>query len=318
MVNQEWNLIPKEGMLKCNRGHALKLCPYPSCDGWIGRCSKTFRGRIKGKCNFRRSFRKGTFFDKSHLPIYKILVFVFMWTKRTGGLNDIIDEISIGLRAAVDWNNFCREVCIHSSFQTQIEIGGPGKIVEIYETKVGKRKFHRGHHVEGQWAFGGVERGSNNSFMFPVEDRTRDTLLPLIKKYIKPESIIISDCWRAYKTLSKEEYTHHQVNHSENFVDPQTGYHTNTMEGLWRHLKRSVPEYNPGQLYDPTKSLADSEFEKPRMDPSSSNVLLESGSTSEESQESKADTEISSEDEYPNKNSTAESEDEPPAKKLKI
>lgn len=27
-------------------------------------------------------------------------------------------------------------------------IGDPGKIVEIDETKVGKRKYHRGEHVE--------------------------------------------------------------------------------------------------------------------------------------------------------------------------
>lgn len=37
------------------------------------------------------------------------------------------------------------------------KLGGPGKTVQIDESKIGKRKYHRGHHVEGQWVFGGIE-----------------------------------------------------------------------------------------------------------------------------------------------------------------
>ena len=37
------------------------------------------------------------------------------------------------------------------------KIRGPGKTVQIDESKVGKRKYHRVHRVEGQWVFGGIE-----------------------------------------------------------------------------------------------------------------------------------------------------------------
>lgn len=98
-------------------------------------------------------------------------------------------------KTAVDFNSFCREVVIFGSFQSNLVVGGPGIIVEIDESKMGKRKYHRGHPVDGQWIFGGVERVSGKCFMVPVEDRTTETLLTLIRKHILPGSVIISDCW---------------------------------------------------------------------------------------------------------------------------
>jgi transposase-like protein len=122
-------------------------------------------------------------------------------------------------------------------------IGGTDKIVEIDESKFGKRKYHRGHRVEGQWVFGGMERGSGKVFMVPVEDRTKDTLLAIIKDYIKPGTTIYSDCWKSYDCLKDEGFVHCTVN-SINFVDPESGAHTNGIESSWRHAKRFMPHYS--------------------------------------------------------------------------
>lgn len=37
-------------------------------------------------------------------------------------------------------------------------IGGPNIIVEIDESKFGRHQYTRGHHVEGVWLLGLVER----------------------------------------------------------------------------------------------------------------------------------------------------------------
>jgi hypothetical protein len=67
----------------------------------------------------------------------------------------------------VDWSSVCREVVYIWMIERGEKIGGPGKIVEIDESKFGRRKYHVGHLVEGQWVFGGIERGSGKVFLVP-------------------------------------------------------------------------------------------------------------------------------------------------------
>ena len=50
------------------------------------------------------------------------------------------------------------------------KLAGPGVIVEIDLSIFGKRKYHRGHHVEGQLVFGGYEEGTGVTILVPVED----------------------------------------------------------------------------------------------------------------------------------------------------
>ena len=92
------------------------------------------------------------------------------------------------------------------------------------------------------WLFGGVERGNNgNCFLVPLEGQQRNatTLLPLIQQHIKPGTEIHSDSWAAYNGILalSEGYIHHKANHKENFVAPQTGAHTQTVENQWRLVK---------------------------------------------------------------------------------
>jgi transposase-like protein len=122
--------------------------------------------------------------------------------------------------------------------------GGPNKTVEIEESKFGRRKYHRGHPVKGQWVFDGVERESGKTFLVPVLDRTADTLKAVIDTWMEPALTVISDCWGVYRDLDAEGYTHRTVNHSNGFVDERTGAHMNTVESTWRHVKSFLSCYN--------------------------------------------------------------------------
>lgn len=80
--------------------------------------------------------------------------------------------------------------------------------------------------------------------MVAVPDRTADTLIGLIQEWIEPGTTVITDFWKGYDRLSKENYEHLRVNHSIHFKDPETGAHTNLIECTWRHFDHSLPGYN--------------------------------------------------------------------------
>ena len=86
------------------------------------------------------------------------------------------------------------------------------------------------------------ERVSKKKFVLPLIDgdhgRSAAILVPLIKRYIRPGSIIVSDGWAAYNSLKDEGYVHWVVNHSVEFVSTEDSrVHTQNIERLWRDLK---------------------------------------------------------------------------------
>ena len=193
------------------------------------------------KCNKKVSVRKGSWLEGSHLTLEQILKFTYMWVWRCDQ-EFIMRECRMGsCSTIVDWCSFAREVCATILEVESQPIGGVGKIVEIDESKFGKRKYHRGRRVDGVWVFGGIERESRRCFMVSVEDRTAATLIPIIKQYILPGTKVMSDCWKSYDRLEEEGYIHGTVNHSLEFVNSETGDHTQNIESTWRAVKRSLP-----------------------------------------------------------------------------
>lgn len=73
-----------------------------------------------------------------------------------------------------------------------------------------------------------------------VKKRNKETLVPIIKKHVKRQRLVASDELRAYACLSEEAYRHVRVDHNRNYVDPQTGLHTQNTETTWQTYKREV------------------------------------------------------------------------------
>ncbi|XP_039301676.1 uncharacterized protein LOC120356894 [Solenopsis invicta] len=194
------------------------------------RCQKRYTVKDKHKkrlskcCTFNKSGKAGSWFDRSNLDVVTVCKIVACFLMlRHPRQDDSQEETGVSKPVIVDWFNFCREVCVFWADKHSEKLGGPGRIVEIDETKLGRRKYNRGRLIKGQWIFGGYERDTKKIFVVPVEDRTTDTLLKCIKEWVLPGTTIVSDCWKSYDCLQHEGFQHLTVNHSYNFVDPQTG-----------------------------------------------------------------------------------------------
>lgn len=239
---QKYNLIPKE-----------INCPVCECKldkiHFKGEQQKVLFRCFKSTCRKDISALKNTWFENRNISIEKSLVLTYCFStkasydfaiRETSGPEYGFKETS--RETVSDTFSYCREVCSEILFKDgNTVVGGPGCIVEIDEAKFGKRKYNRGRVVEGQWVFGGICRETKDCFFVAVQDRTAETLLALIKQHIRPGSIIHSDCFASYNNIEAElGHQHYTVNHSENFVDPTTGCHTNTIESTWWSVKRSL------------------------------------------------------------------------------
>jgi hypothetical protein len=125
-------------------------------DGYKWLCHK----KIGKKDHYREaSIRKDSWFEKSIMSMEEVLKFTHWWSVNLPQ-HQIIQQLSLATNTAVDWDSFCREVCEVTIMRESCKIGGEGKVVQIDESLFGKRKYHRGHVVKGQWVFGGIESDS--------------------------------------------------------------------------------------------------------------------------------------------------------------
>lgn len=104
-----------------------------------------------------------------------------------------------------------------------------------------KAKYDGGRRAsKEQWVFGLSDTSAKPAitYMQTVDKRDADTLLPIIQSVVQPGTIIHSDQWRAYCRIQEKLHLEHAtVNHSVNFVDPETGVHTQTIESCWARTK---------------------------------------------------------------------------------
>lgn len=218
-----------------------------SCQQWmtIVKCStQKFKDgccwRCPGGAHFQ-SIRSDSLLARKQISFSKFLHLLWLYCTFSSVCQAAV-TLSMDLKKVRGFFKAIRQCMAADLLSGDVMIGGPGQIVEIDESKFGKRKFNCGRRVIGKWVLGGVERGSGECFLVECPNNKRDanTLCLLILQFVRPGTTIITDKWKGYLPLQHHGYTHYDVNHSRNFVDPLTGAHTNMIEGTWFHTKRHV------------------------------------------------------------------------------
>jgi len=88
-----------------------------------------------------------------------------------------------------------------------------------------------------------IHRGHPTNYrveICPDNKRDKDTLVTLIKKHVMRGTEIHTDCWKGYMNLEEHGYVHKTVNHSESFINHETGAYTQNIESSWRWMRREL------------------------------------------------------------------------------
>lgn len=128
--------------------------------------------------------------------------------------------------------------------QRDNKVGGLNVEVQLDETAIcnGRIISDPSNEMDGldgvQWIFGGVVKGRPSElFMKLVPNRRKETILRVMREFIKRNSIIVTDGYPSYPPAVHDfESVHIIVNHSEGFRN-NDGYTTNYIENVWSHFK---------------------------------------------------------------------------------
>ena len=106
----------------------------------------------------------------------------------------------------------------------------------------GMRKGKRGRGAADKVAVFGLLKRRGKVYTAIVPNAKTETLLPIIQKEVKPDSIVYTDTFKAYNALDVSDFHHMRINHSKLFADKQN--HINGIENFWNQAKRHLRRFN--------------------------------------------------------------------------
>lgn len=213
------------------------------CNGYNYKCKNT------GKYF---NVKTGTMYENTKLPLQKWFLVVWLITCHKKGISSTQLGRDIGVTQKTAWFLLQRiRACL--GVENYNELSG---IVEADESFYGgknknrhrnkKVKNSQGRSCKDKTPILGLVQRDGKLTAVVTKDTSPKSLQPVIKKFVKPETIFVSDDWKGYKGLGNE-YLHFTVKHSDKGYknDYSADVHTNNIEGAWKIMKNSLRDmYN--------------------------------------------------------------------------
>lgn len=232
----------KEFLVKQRWADGDVICPYCGHHHCYRRADSNFRCP---NCLKNFSVMVGTVFENTKISLVKWFIAMYLISSHKKGISSrqLARDLSVTQKTA--WY-ILHKVRILFSQDSNVELSNNVECDEAYIG--GQEKYkHASKKTEGTQGrslktktpvFGMAQREG-----MVVAKKTANvqgkTLSGIINQFVKAGSRIFTDEYIGYNTLVESEYTHSVVNHgAKQFVDGES--HTNTIEGFWSQLKRSI------------------------------------------------------------------------------
>ena len=176
----------------------------------------------------------GTIFHKSSTKLTNWFYAIFLFSQSKNGVSAMEIQRHLGVTYKCAWR-------MAKQIRQLMEDETPmfGGTVEADETYIGgKAKNKRGRGAENKTAVIGIVERQGSVVAKAVPNVKSSTIMPLIRSNVEIGANLMTDEYNIYNKAGKE-YNHQRINHStKEYV--RGDIHTNTIEGFWSQLKRSI------------------------------------------------------------------------------
>lgn len=235
------DIICKQAVAQSRWSDGDVVCPY--CGEHHCHFCKDSRYLCR-KCNHKFNVTVGTIFENSKVSLRKWFVAMYLISSHKKGIasHQLSRDIKVTQKSA--WFMLQKIRSLYA--QDTEELNGEIECDEAYigGREKNKRQSKKTEGTQGRSTktktpvFGIIER-EGKLVASKVQDTKGNTLCPLIRQFVKEGSRIFTDEFIGYNSLYNSEYNHAIVHHNaKEFVVGDA--HTNTIEGFWGQLKRSI------------------------------------------------------------------------------
>jgi len=233
-------------------------------DGYTTHCPECDRERRFHRMNGRPCYdcdtcghhihpTAGTIFHKSSTSLQLWFQAMYMMTSTRCGISAKTLERELGVTYKTAWRMFTK---IRNELMEQDDTPLSGE-VEADETFMGGQLRNADRRAaaaagvrQGRWVkprpivFGAAERQGNVRATV-IPDSRAATVQGKIREYVLPESLIYTDEYQGYASISKHGYTHRRIRHiAKVYVEGDT--HTQTIDGFFALLKNGIKATHHG------------------------------------------------------------------------
>ncbi|KAG0442270.1 hypothetical protein DMUE_0398 [Dictyocoela muelleri] len=230
-------LVREQRCLMCN--HALVLVSRSrAIDSYAWRCMN----RVCEDYKNYTSVRKGSFFEcfKAEIKLILRIVLAYCMRQPIYSMNTGFDCCKNTILRVINKINDRIPIVDFSSNK----LGGPGVIVQVDETMLNyKVKSHRGRSPRNKTdalCIVEVRGGITRCFATIIENKSQNTIVPIICQQVCSNSIIHTDEHGAYRNLREFFETHNTVCHKYSFINRTTGANTQAVESFHNELKLAI------------------------------------------------------------------------------
>jgi len=177
---------------------------------------------------------KGTIFEHSSTPLtlWFYAIYLFSTSRNGEAARELQRQLGVTLKTA--WR-------MGKQIRSLMNEGGDllTGTVEVDETYIGGKTRGRDKRLDNKTPVLGMVQRGGQVRAYKVRNTRANILLGKIRKNVSRGSRIMSDELWAYHRTWGMGYSHYSVNHSaKEYV--RGSAHTNTIEGFWSQLKRSI------------------------------------------------------------------------------